>query len=103
MFYNYLDKYWYLSNRSPANSPEEENVCSHWKVSLTVNDNDPVLGEGKVRVSLPAELVLRLLLVLQRVVVLGQRDGPVELPGQTVPQTDLILVRGHQEVPVQVD
>ena len=68
-----------------------------------MNDNDPVLGEGKVGVSLPAELVLGLGLVLQGVVVVGQGDGPVVLAGLTVPETDLGLVRRHQEVPVQVD
>ena len=84
-------------------SPEQENICRHWEVPLTVNDNDAGLSKGKVCVSLPAELVLRLLLVLQGVVVFGQGDGPVVLPGLTVPQTDLVLVRGHQEVPVKIN
>ena len=40
-----------------------------------MDDDDPVLSEGKVGVSLPAELVLGLGLVLQGVVVFGQGDG----------------------------
>ena len=67
-----------------------------------MNHNDAVLSEGKVCVSLPAELVLGLLFVLQSVVVFGKGDGPVVLPRLTVPQTDLILVCSHQKVPVKV-
>ena len=45
--------------------------------------------------ALPAELVLRLLLVLLSVVVFGEGDGPVVLPGPAVPQADLVLARHH--------
>ena len=39
--------------------PEQEDVGGHGEVPLRVDDDDPVLGEGEVRVAPPAEKILK--------------------------------------------
>lgn len=39
--------------------PEQEDVGGHGEVPLRVDDDDPVLGEGEVRVAPPAEEILK--------------------------------------------
>ena len=67
-----------------------------------MDDDDAVLGEGKVGVTLPAELVRGLVPVLERAVVRRQVEAADVSARAAAEDHDLALVCCHQELAVQV-
>ena len=67
-----------------------------------MDDDDAVLGEGKVGVTLPAELVRGLVPVLERAVVRRQVEAADMSARAAAEDHDPALVCSHQELAVQV-
>ena len=67
-----------------------------------MDDDDPVLSEGKVCVALPAELVGGLLDIILEVVMIRDHDGPDIAPCFAIPDDNLVLVSSAEKVPIQI-
>ena len=69
-------------------SPEPEDICYDGEVSLAVDHDDAIFGEGKVLVPLQVPVD----------VARGQHEGADILPALAVEDHNLVLICGHQEV-----
>ena len=84
-------------------SPEQHNVSGDREIPGRVDDNDAVLGKGEVRVPLPAVLVVQVDSIFAHIIMGWYVNGSNEFPIPGVPDDNLVLIGGADEVPVHVD